>query len=37
MAGDIVYVPATMVTSIERLSRQIIPFLDALVRRKEAL
>jgi len=37
MAGDIVYVPATMVTSIERLSRQIIPFLDALVRRKEAM
>lgn len=37
MAGDIVYVPATMVTSIERLSRQIIPFLDALVRKDEAL
>lgn len=37
MAGDIVYVPATLVTGIERLSRQIIPFLDALVREKEAL
>ncbi len=34
-AGDIVYVPSTFLTNVERISRKIIPFLDVIIKGDE--
>jgi polysaccharide export outer membrane protein len=35
--GDIVFVPATFITDVERLTTQLVPFLDSIIKSDEVL